>query len=85
MKIFIGKMIQIILNNCDIDKNEFIGTQNEEINIIDDTFYTKNEFEQYINILHQMELNQKNFNSTMKKIILKINKYYNKRKKRLKK
>ena len=81
----IGKMIQIILNNSDIDKNEFIGLQNEEINIIDDTFYTKNECEQYINILHQMELNQKNFNSTMKKIILKINKYYNKRKKRLKK
>ena len=80
----IGLMVKFILKNSDIDKNEFITIKNKMIDIYNDEFDDYSEYEQYISILHKMELSHNDFISNIKKIILKTKHYYKKRKNRLK-
>ena len=73
----IGKMNKILLNNnAPYSDNESISTEIKE-NI--------NENNTLITILSQIELSHNNFYLNTKKLLLKINKHYNKRKKKLKK
>ena len=73
----IGKMNKILLNNnAPYSDNESISNELKE---------KINENNTFITILSQIELSHNNFYLNTKKLLLKINKHYNKRKKKLKK
>ena len=77
----IGKINKILLNNnCDnIDKNSiFISIESKEKDY-------KNGQNSLINLLNQIETIHNNYYLNSKKILIKMNKNYNKRKKKLKK
>ena len=78
----IGFMIQELLKNSNIKKYEFIKLRNENDA---DKNHNGSEIESYINLLHQIDLIHSDFNSTIKKIVLKIYKHYRKRKNKFKK
>ena len=79
----IGIMVKNILKNSNMKKHEFVDLKKKIFEINNDENFSSNEFEQYINILHKIELVHSNFKTNIKKIILKINKQYIKRKKKL--
>ena len=69
----IGKMNKILLNNnAPYSDNESISNELKE---------KINENNTFITILSQIELSHNNFYLNTKKLLLKINKHYNKRKK----
>ncbi len=82
----IWKINKILLNNNNAsasNDSESISKEIKEISNSNDN--KKNNNNILINILNQIELNHNNFYVNSKKILLKMNKHYNKRKKKLKK
>ena len=79
----IGIMVKNILKNSNMKKNEFMDLRKKIFEVNIDENSSAKEFEQYINILHKIELVHSNFKTNIKKIILKINRQNNKRKKKL--
>ena len=57
----IGIMVKNILKNSNMKKHEFVDLKKKIFEINNDENFSSNEFEQYINILHKIELVHSNF------------------------